>query len=123
MVARDCVAKDFEFLKDRVKAILIFGSSVGGEGRDIDVCVVAGEKDPKEILKEIFLNVNVEKYDVWIFEELPLYMKIEVIENHKIVYCKDVADLYEYFYKFRKIWKDQEHRNKLSRDEILSMLK
>lgn len=121
MVEKSRVAADLGFLKDRVLAVLIFGSSVKGEGRDIDVCIVARE-DPKEVLREVFSKVDASKYDVWVFEELPLYMKIEVIENHEIVFCKDELELYEYFYQFRKLWKDQERRNKLSREDLKAML-
>jgi hypothetical protein len=34
-------------------------------------------------------------------------MKMEVIENHEVVFCRDLPELYEYFYFFRKLWKDQ----------------
>ena len=121
MVEKSSVAKDFSFLKDRVLAVLIFGSSVKEEGRDIDVCIVA-KSDPKKILKDVFSNVDPSKYDVWVFEELPLYMKMEVIENHEIVYCKDELELYEYFYFFRKLWKDQKRRNVVSKEELKAML-
>ncbi|ADC66001.1 DNA polymerase beta domain protein region [Ferroglobus placidus DSM 10642] len=121
MVEKSDVARDFGFLKDRVLAVLIFGSSVKGKGRDVDVCIVAKD-DPKKILKEVFSKVDASKYDVWIFEELPLYMKIEVIENHEIVFCKDELELYEYFYQFRKLWKDQKRRNTLSKEELKAML-
>jgi hypothetical protein len=38
-----------------------------------------------------------------------------------VVYSRDVLDLYEYFYPFRRMWEDQKHRQKLRREEILSM--
>lgn len=49
-------------------------------------------------------------------------MKMEVIENHLIVICEDIPELFEYFYQLRKLWKDQEHRNRLTREEINSIL-
>ena len=89
--------------------------------RDIDVCIVATEGFD---IKEVFENVNISgrKYDVWLFEEFPLYMKMEVIENHQIVFCRDELELYEYFYLYRKLWKDQKRRNELSREDLLDML-
>ncbi len=121
MVKKEDVVKDFQFLKDEVLAVLIFGSSVDGEGRDVDVCIVAPEGFD---IKEVFKNVDVvgKRYDVWVFEELPLYMKIEVIEKHEIIFAKDELELYEYFYQFRRLWKDQERRNTLSREEIEKIL-
>jgi len=118
---KEDVARDFQFLKDKVLAVLIFGSSVEREGRDIDICIVApGGFDIEEVYKKV--DVVGKKYDVWTFEELPLYMKIEVIENHEVVFCKDLLDLYEYFYHFRKLWEDQKYRNKLSKEDIKQLL-
>jgi len=117
------VARDFEFLKDRVLAVLIFGSSVSeAEARDVDVCIVAPNGFD---IREVFMRIDVtgKNYDVWLFEELPLYMKMEVILNHVVVHCKDILELYEYFYFFRKLWKDQERRNRLTKEEIGEMLR
>ncbi len=122
MVTKDEIAKDFSFLKDEVLAVLLFGSSVKGEGRDVDICVVSKD-NPEKVLKRVFSKVDASKYDIWIFEELPLYMKMEVIENHEIVFCKDELELYEYFYQFRKLWKDQKHRNTVSKEDLELMLK
>ncbi len=125
MAEKDAVAsihKDFEFLKDKVLAVLIFGSAVDGdECRDIDVCIVAPEGyDIREVFKRI--DVSGKRYDVWLFEELPLYMKLEVIEKHVVVFSRDLLELYEYFYKFRKLWKDQVKRNKVTREDLEYML-
>jgi len=125
MAERESVARvseDFEFLKDRVLAVLIFGSAVDyDENRDIDVCIVSPEGlDIKEVFKRV--DVSGKKYDVWLFEELPLYMKMEVIERHIIVFCRDLLELYEYFYQFRKLWKDQIRRNKVTKEDLEQML-
>jgi predicted nucleotidyltransferase len=44
-----------------------------------------------------------------IFELLPLYIQIEIISN-SIVVSGDELELSEYFYKFRKKWKDMKFR-------------
>ena len=112
----DEIKKDFEFLKGRkeVKAVLLYGSYARNEQNirsDIDICVVAPTlKTPKDfakLLREIWRNVDANKYDVRIFEELPLYLKIEVIRNHKIIFSEDPYELSYYFYHYRKLWKDQ----------------
>jgi len=111
------IRKDFEFLRERedVEAVLVYGSWVRGEATkrsDIDICVVAPKlRTPKEfskLLLYIWSNVDSNKYDVRLFEELPLYIKIEVIKNHKVIFCKHgVPELSYYFYKYRKLWNDQ----------------
>jgi len=42
---------------------------------------------------------------------LPLYIQIDIIKNHKVVYGNEL-ELSEYFYQFRKLWKDMEYRIK-----------
>jgi predicted nucleotidyltransferase len=96
-----------------VLAILLFGSKAKGESmtRDIDVCIVAPEVDDKAgLLLEAFSKVDSQRYDIWLFEELPLYMKVEIIKSHKVLWCKDIDRLYNYFADFMKIWRDQEVR-------------
>lgn len=102
MVKKTDIERDFSFLKDRVMGVLIYGSQVKGEKdkrSDIDICVVAGKKKPLDVLQEIWRQVNTKgkNYDVKIFEELPLYLKGEVMENNEVVYAKDKGKLFEYF--------------------------
>lgn len=119
------IEKDFQFLKDKILALLLFGSRAikkQHEKSDYDICIVKPES--KEIIREVFrkINVNEKKYDVHLFEELPLYMKMRVINNHEVIFSKNIYDLYEYFYFYRKLWKDQEKRNKITKEDILKML-
>ncbi|MHA1806187.1 MAG: hypothetical protein ACTSX2_01270, partial [Candidatus Thorarchaeota archaeon] len=67
-------------------------------------------KKQSELLGRLWQRLNPDIYDVWLFEELPLYMKMSVITSHVVIACKDVPALFEYFYLFRKIWADQAHR-------------
>ncbi len=46
-------------------------------------------------------------------------MKMEVIENHAI--CEELK-LYEYFCRFRKLWKGQERRCRLTDEDVRRML-
>ncbi len=100
-----------------VEAVLLFGSKISGNDTsrsDTDVCIVAPKitekKEQSQLLGKIWQHLNPDVYDVWLFEELPLYMKMSVISNHIIVACRDIPALFEYFYPFRKIWADQAHR-------------
>ena len=132
MVRKELVSQikeDFKFLENdkRVLAVLLFGSQLDESlvtiRSDIDICVVAPSlDDPRKLLDDIFRNLKRAKYDVKIFEMLPLYLKIDVIMNHYVIFAKDLPQLYEYFYFYRKIWKDQAYRNKVTRDELLRIL-
>ncbi len=130
MAERESIEKEFSFLFVRkdLLAVLLYGSVVKGEETprsDIDICIVAPTcKERTGLLREVHRNLDVfsKKYDVRIFEELPLYIQIQIIENHQIIYTKDVYELYEYFYYFRKLWEDQASRQHVSKEELTMML-
>ncbi len=112
--------RDFEFLSDRVLAVVVYGSRAKNEETersDIDICIVAPNTDASSLFKET-LHLD---YDVKIFELMPLFLKMKVIKNHEIVYTRDLLDFYEYLYFFRKLWKDQEYRQKLTKEEALHL--
>ncbi len=115
------IKKDFEFLEKDVLGVLVYGSYVKGESTprsDIDICIVIGKpstpSEMRKTLSNVWRNVNINKrnYDVKVFEELPLRIKMGVIEEGKVVIGKKL-DIYEYFYKFRKMWNDQKHRQEM----------
>jgi len=102
---------DFEFIKEEVKGVLLFGSAAKGEQSkrsDIDIALVRPKN--KRVLLRVFERVG-EKYDVKIFEDLPLYIKMDIIKNHQIIFGDEV-ELSYYFYRFREEWKDMEYRIK-----------
>ncbi|MBS3056291.1 MAG: nucleotidyltransferase domain-containing protein [Candidatus Aenigmarchaeota archaeon] len=120
-MVREIIKKDFQFLEKDVLGVLIYGSYAKKETTprsDIDICIVIGSLsspgEMRKLLSIVWRNVNINKknYDVKIFEELPLHIKIEVIEDGKVIIGKK-PEIYEYFYKFRKMWNDQKHRQKL----------
>jgi len=119
------VKKDFEPLLDDVLGILLYGSLVAGddsERSDIDISIVAPTIDDKiGFSRRILSNVRDARYDVRVFELMPLYLKAEVMEKGEVVYTKNIFKLYEYFYYFRKIWDDQKRRQKLSKNEVLQL--
>jgi uncharacterized protein len=53
---------------------------------------------------------------------LPLHIKIAVIEEGLVVYARDILELYEYFYPFRREWEDQKHRQEVSREEMETLI-
>jgi predicted nucleotidyltransferase len=124
------IKKDFAFLFDRkdVLAVLLYGSAAAGEDTprsDIDICIVAPQcKDRRGLLGEVYsrLDVFLKKYDVRNFEELPLYIQNQVIQNHEVLHARDIYELYEYFYTFRKLWEDQAPRQKVTGEELAGML-
>ncbi len=101
--------KDFEFIKDDVEGILLYGScamNTANERSDIDICLI--KPRTTGILNRIFQKVG-GRYDIKIFEDLPLYVQIEVIKNYRVIYGDEPSISY-YFYHFRKNWEDMSYR-------------
>ncbi len=105
------IERDFADFKDKVFAVILFGSFARGEQTeksDIDICIVAKEKEKiREIWNRILESGLTDKYDIKIFELLPIRLKIEIIKDGRIIFCKDEKKLNYYFWKFKKIWKDE----------------
>lgn len=120
--------QDFKFLQKEkgVLAILLYGSQIKKPTprSDIDICIVAPKANKSNLLMKVYRQVNVvgKKYDVRIFENLGLRMKIEIIRNHEIIWARDPYELSEYFYFYRKLWNNQKHRNELTKEELISLL-
>ena len=51
-------------------------------------------------------------YEIRFFEEFSLPLKMEIIEKGQIIYVKDISELYEFFFKFRKLWAENQFRIK-----------
>lgn len=95
--------------------VLIYGSYLTNDfipsRSDIDIAVITQKQDEEKNLKirNSLLGKTTSIYDIRIFELLPLNIKMEII-NHHLVLFGDPLEISEYFYSYRKIWKDMEHR-------------
>ena len=106
--------KDFEIFKNDALGILLFGPRArleDVEGSDIDICIVRPVND--RVLTEIERTFG-GKYDIKVFENLPLYIQIEIIRDHKTMHGDEIQ-LSEYFYKFRRLWADMALRIEYNR--------
>jgi predicted nucleotidyltransferase len=95
--------------------VVIYGSCLSeyyiADRSDIDIALITQKKDKEAnitIWKELMGEFD-EKYDIKIFELLPLFIQIEVIENYQVLFG-DKLDISEYFYHYRKIWEDMANR-------------
>ena len=122
----DQIYNDFSNVieKKDILGILLYGSFTKDKNTnksDVDICIVAPNEDLHQLLSFILQNINVsaKKYDVRIFNELPLYIKIHIIEDGLLIYSSNKLDLYEFFFIYRKLWDDQKHRQKISKEDLL----
>lgn len=84
--------------KDKeILAVALFGSSVKGDGRDTDICIFLDRKRQNlEMSRKRleFLSEAGDNIDVQIFQQLPIYIKVRIIKDEKILFCKDMDKLY-----------------------------
>lgn len=86
------VVKDTEIL-----AAILFGSFPQEGFSDIDVCIVLHPGKYKNLyLSEKKLNLMVElgDFDIQIFQQLPMYIRIRVLKG-KVIFCRDEKLLFE----------------------------
>ena len=86
--------------KDKnVLAVSLFGSYARGEAhRDIDICIFlkpkrAGAIDVTKLRLE-YIPFS-EKYDVQVFQQLPIYIRVRILKDMEVLYCSDEDVLYD----------------------------
>ncbi|MEK6828000.1 MAG: nucleotidyltransferase domain-containing protein, partial [Nanoarchaeota archaeon] len=84
-------------LKDKIEAILLFGSRVNGivtPRSDIDICVVFDniEKEDADRFRIRILGNFSTKADIQVFNVLPQKIKRSIAGSHKILYKKEDFD-------------------------------
>lgn len=94
--------------------VVIFGSYVTGEftpRSDIDVAVLTRKTDPAENMRiwQQLLGSVKERFHLQVFELLPLQLKAGIMERHGVVFGNSL-EISEYFFHFRKLWKDVRQR-------------
>ena len=93
--------------KDRIKAILLFGSHAKGivtKRSDIDVCVVFTDISLEEATKfriRILGNFSA-KVDIQVFNTLPQKIKRSIARNHKVLYKREDYDNTNFTIKYLK---------------------
>ena len=85
---------------DRVEFVILYGSESKGEARvnsDIDICVyyrADDERDMSRFRLRLLSELPGDRFDVQIFQLLPLYVRVEVLKG-RVLYAKDTEFLYE----------------------------
>ncbi len=80
--------------------LILFGSIARGEGSpvsDIDLCLVLmpGAHTPLEISGKKLEYAAAISAQISIFQQLPLYVRQSVLQDGKIIFCRDTDGLYE----------------------------
>ena len=99
---------------EKVRFIILYGSAAEGKTRetsDIDLCVDIDAKTDYERSKFRLsaLSELPDYFDIQIFEQLPLYVKKEVLKG-KVIYCRDEEYLYKTALSTIKEFEDFKYR-------------
>ena len=94
-------------LKDRIRAILLFGSHAGGvvtKRSDIDICVVFDEISREEAgkFRIRILGHFPLKMDIQVFNVLPQKIKRDIARNHRVLYKSNDYDNTNFSIKYLK---------------------
>jgi predicted nucleotidyltransferase len=96
--------------KEKIKFIILYGSVVECNQTplsDIDLAVYyEGSKEERfKFRMEILGNVN-DKFDIQTFQDLPLYIRKEIISHGEILYQKNYSEIFDIFIKTIKSFGD-----------------
>ena len=109
--------------KDKdVLAVALFGSLARQEQyRDIDICLFLNKKKSNLKMTEKrlkYLSKADKKLDIQIFQQLPLYIRIRILKEGKILLSKNEDFLYELAFQTIKEFESYEKLYKMYLNEI-----
>jgi hypothetical protein len=118
MQSRDAVAltKLVEDAKDDrdVLAVILFGSEARGDARagsDVDVCLVLEDKRLDTLgqsQKRIAYLASFD-LDIQIFQQIPLHLRVRVLKEGKVLFCRDEDKLYATAFRTAQHFEDFRH--------------
>lgn len=113
----DVVNKIKELGKDKVRLIVLYGSAARGKLTslsDIDIAVFydGDKKDRFDIRVKILGRVS-DKFDIQIFQDLPLYIQKDILTTGKVVYFRDYKEMFGIFMKTIRGFEDFKPRLEL----------
>jgi predicted nucleotidyltransferase len=117
------IRKDLKQLK--AFNVVIYGSYLSKhyipDRSDIDIAMISQNHDKEQnitLLRETFGKFP-DKYDIKVFELMPLFLKIDIISNYEVLFGNPL-EISEYFYHYRSIWKDMKYRIKNNQFKSIS---
>jgi hypothetical protein len=110
------VARFVETAKDDrdVLAVILFGSEARGEARaesDVDVCLVLEDRRLDTLGQSQKRSAYLASYDldIQIFQQIPLYLRVRVLREGKVLFCRDEDKLYAMAFQTAQHFEDFRH--------------
>ncbi len=82
---------------DKIIAVALFGSALKGKGRDVDICLFLDKKysNLEMSKKRLGYLKDFGEFDINVFQQMPVYIRIRIVREGKILFVKDEDRLYE----------------------------
>jgi hypothetical protein len=97
-----------------VLAVIVFGSAARDEQvpfSDIDLCLVMRPKsfEPTALSHKRLEYMKDNSLDVRIFQQLPLYIRVRVLREGRVLFVRDEDQLYELAFRTAQAFEDFKH--------------
>jgi predicted nucleotidyltransferase len=93
---------------DTILAVAFFGSYARGDAyHDVDVCLFLYPRhySAAELSeKKLDYSLDNEKYDIQVFQQLPLYIQIRILHDAKFMFIRDEDVLYDVCFSTQREW-------------------
>lgn len=99
-----------------VVAIVLFGSYALNDPkyRDVDVAIILREAARSFDYINKYSPLRDDRlFDVSIFNDLPLHIKVDILNKGIILYCQDKSKLFDIASEVIRQWRDGEHLHRL----------
>ncbi len=111
------IAKIRDIGGEKIKFIMLYGSAAKGESTslsDIDLAVYYhGDKKERFDFRIKILGRVSDKFDIQIFQDLPLYIQNEILSTGKVIYYRDYKEIFNIFMKTIREFEDFKPRLQL----------
>jgi len=106
----DVITKIKYFGGDRIRFIVLYGSSAKGKSTnlsDIDIAVFhSGDKRERFQFRMKILGRIGNKFDIQTYQDLPLYIQNEILSNGEVLYFSEFAEIFNIFMKTIREFED-----------------
>jgi predicted nucleotidyltransferase len=109
-----------------VLAVILYGSVARGEAgprSDVDLCLVLDPSVTRETdgpdIRLAYLDASQsDRVEVRLFQQLPIYVRQRVLQDGKVLFCRDEPRLYDLAYRTVQAYEDFRPRYHRYLDEI-----
>lgn len=99
---------------EQILALLLFGSQARDDNikaSDIDICLVLmpGSYTSKNLSQKRLEYLKSFDLDIQVFQQLPLYIKVRVLKEGRVLFCRNEDQLYDIAFFTIREFADFEH--------------